>query len=109
PPEKKPMLQDLKAGLQYAKGQPAIIALTVLASLTTFLGLPLLTFLPVFAKEIFAGDINRFSHMMAFSGAGAVCGALIVAWLGKFKHMGRVLLVTQLAFGALITGFALSR
>jgi MFS family permease len=109
PADPKPMLQELKGGLRYAKGEPAIVALTILAALTTFLGLPLLTFLPVFARDIFQGDVNRFSHMMAYSGAGAVCGALVVAWLGRFKHMGRTLLVTQVAFGALITAFALSR
>jgi len=109
PADPKPMMQELKGGLNYAKGEPAIVALTILAALTTFLGLPLLTFLPVFARDVFQGDINRFSHMMAFSGAGAVCGALIVAWMGRFKHMGWALLVTQLAFGALITAFALSR
>jgi MFS family permease len=103
------MAHELKGGLHYAKGQPAIVALTILASLTTFLGLPLLTFLPVFAKNIFHGDINRFSHMMAFSGVGAVCGALVVAWLGRFRHMGRALLATQAAFGALVTAFAVSR
>ena len=63
----KPMLQELKGGLRYAKGEPTIVALTILAALTTFLGLPLLTFLPVFARDIFHGDVNRFSHMMAFS------------------------------------------
>jgi MFS family permease len=109
PSDPKPMLQELKGGLRYAKGEPTIVALTILAALTTFLGLPLLTFLPVFARDIFHGDVNRFSHMMAFSGAGAVCGALVVAWLGRFKHMGRTLLLTQVAFGALITAFALSR
>jgi MFS family permease len=109
PADPKPMLQELKGGLRYAKGEPTIVALTILAALTTFLGLPLLTFLPVFARDIFQGDVNRFSHMMAFSGAGAVCGALVVAWLGRFKHMGRTLLMTQVAFGALITAFALSR
>jgi MFS family permease len=109
PPEKKPMMQDLKGGLRYAKGQPAIIALTILAALTTFLGLPLLTFLPVFARDVFKGDINRFSHMMAASGVGAVCGALIVAWLGRFRHMGRVLLGVQATFGVLVVAFSLSR
>ena len=105
----KPMMEELKGGLQYARGQAAIVSLTILASLTTFLGLPLLTFLPVFAKDIFHGDINRFSHMMAFSGAGAVCGALVTAWLGRFKHMGRTLLTTLAAFGALVTAFAICR
>jgi MFS family permease len=109
PADKKPMMQDLKGGLRYAKGQPAIIALTTLASLTTFLGLPLLTFLPVFARDVFHGDINRFSHMMAMSGVGAVCGALIVAWLGRFRHMGLALLLVQATFGALVVAFALSR
>ena len=109
PLEKKPMLQELKGGLRYAKGQPAIVALTILASLTTFLGLPLLTLLPIFARDIFHGDINRYSHMMAFSGAGAVCGALIVAWLGRFHRMGLAVLIVQAIFGTLVTLFAISR
>ena len=83
--------------------------LTVLAALTTFLGLPLMTFLPVFARDIFHGDVNRFTHMMAFSGAGAVCGALITAWLGRFRHMGWAVLITQAVFGTLVTLFALTR
>ena len=109
PAEQKSLVDELKGGLRYTKSQPTIVALATLGGLTTFLGLPLLTFLPVFARDIFHGDINRFSHMMAFSGAGAVCGALIVAWLGRFRHMGRALLVTQAAFGVLITAFALTR
>src|SRR5436190_1676292 len=108
-PPQKSLVDELKSGLRYTRGEPTIVALATLGGLTTFLGLPLLTFLPVFAKDIFHGDINRFSHMMAFSGAGAVCGALIVAWLGRFRHMGRVLLVTQAAFGVLVTAFALTR
>src|SRR5687767_8063472 len=109
PTERKPIMHDLKGGLVYVRSQPAIVALTVLAFLTTFLGLPLLTFLPIFAADIFHGGVGRYSVMMAFSGAGAVVGALIVAWLGRFKHMGLTLLLVQLAFGVLVTAFALSR
>ncbi len=108
-PEKKPMMHDFKGGFNYARKESTIVALTILASLTTFLGLPLLTFLPVFARNIFHGDINLYSHMMAFSGAGAVCGALVVAWLGRFEHMGRVLLIILAVFGMLVTAFAMSR
>ena len=108
-PPQKSLVDELKGGLRYTRGEPTIVSLAVLGGLTTFLGLPLLTFLPVFAKDIFHGDINRFSHMMAFSGAGAVCGALIVAWLGRFRHMGKALLVTQALFGVLVTAFAVTR
>src|SRR5207237_533138 len=96
-------------GLSFLVVIVALLALTILAALTTFLGLPLLTFLPVFARDIFHGDINRFSHMMAVSGVGAVCGALIVAWLGRFRHMGLALLLVQATFGMLVVAFSLSR
>ena len=109
PAERKSILHELKVGLAYVRGESAIVALTVLAFMTTFLGLPLLTFLPIFAQEIFGGDVRRYSEMMAYSGAGAVCGALVVAWLGRFRHMGLVLLVVQFAFGLLIAAFAVSR
>ncbi len=70
PADRKPMLQEMKGGFAYARSEPAILALTVLASMTTFLGLPLLTFLPIFAREIFHGEIGLYSTMMAFSGDG---------------------------------------
>ena len=38
PADRKPMLQEMKGGLAYARSEPSIIALTVLAFLTTFLG-----------------------------------------------------------------------
>ena len=109
PTGRKPILEELKSGIAYVRSEPTIIALTVLASMTTFLGLPLLTFLPIFAREIFHGEIGRYSWMMAFSGMGAVTGALVIAWLGRFKHMGRTLLIVQLVFGGLIAAFAMSR
>jgi MFS family permease len=109
PTDRKPILHEMKGGISYTRSEPAILALTVLASMTAFLGLPLLTFLPIFAREIFHGEIGRYSQMMACSGMGAVIGALIVAWLGRFKHMGLALLLVQMAFGFLIAGFALSR
>ena len=47
--------------------------------------------------------------MMMSSGAGAVVGALVVAWLGRFKHMGIALLSVQVVFGAAVAAFSGSR
>ena len=60
-------------------------------------------------REVFHGDIGQYSRMMAFVGAGSVTGALIVAWLGRFKHMGLTLLVIEVLYGMLIVAFSLSR
>ena len=109
PMARRPLLDELRGGLSYVRNQEALVAMTLLAFLATFLGLPLLTFLPVFAQTIFQSGVGEYSRMMAFSGAGAVAGALVVAWLGRFEHMGRLLLVVLGVFGALVAAFALSR
>ncbi|CAN5581088.1 MFS transporter [soil metagenome] len=107
--DRQPMLQEMKGGLAYARSQPVIMALTILAFITTFLGLPLLTFLPVFVREVFQEEFGQLSIMMAWSGTGAVVGALGVAWLGRFKHMGLTLLAVQVVFGGLLALFAQSQ
>ena len=99
----------MKGGFAYARSQPTIIALTVLASMTTFLGLPLLTFLPVFAREIFHGDVGTYSRMMAFSAPAPSSARWWWRGSGGSEHMGLTLLLVQVVFGALIAGFALSR
>jgi predicted MFS family arabinose efflux permease len=89
--------------------QDALVSLAMLGFAATFLGNPLLTFLPLFTKNVFHGDVGVYTHLMAFAGTGAVTGALVVAWLGKFRHMGRTALTIQIVLGLLITAFAISR
>jgi predicted MFS family arabinose efflux permease len=74
-----------------------------------FLGAPLLTFLPIITRDVFHRDVAFYTQLMTSSGAGAVIGALIVAWLGENKHMGRILLILVTLFGMIIFGFGLSR
>jgi MFS family permease len=110
PPAKSgKMHEELKSGLSYVRYHPSLTALIVLAAATTFLGFAVLTFLPVFTKQIFHEGANTFAHLMAFSGVGSVVGALVVAWLGKFPKMGWTALLVQAAYGLLIIGFAMSR
>jgi MFS family permease len=103
------MQEELKLGLNYVRHHDSLAALIVLAAATTFLGFALLTFLPIFAKQIFHQGADTFAHLMAFSGAGSIVGALIVAWLGKFPKMGWTALLVQAAYGILIIAFSVSR
>ena len=101
--------QQLAGGLKYVRERQALMSLAILGFSTTFLGSPILTFLPVFAQSVFKGDVNTYTQLMACAGAGAVTGALVVAWLGKFPHMGRVALLFQLAYALFIVVFAHTR
>jgi len=109
PAPSKGMREDLRIGLSYVRHHSSLKAFIVLAAATTFLGFSVLTFLPLFAQQVFHEGANTYSHLLAFSGTGSIVGALIIAWLGKFKRMGLFALVVQAAYGLLIMAFAASR
>jgi MFS family permease len=109
PAQTRSMRDELQGGISYVRQHGELVALIILAATTTFLGFAVLTFLPVFTKSVFQGDARTYSHLLAFSGAGSVVGALIVAWLGKFKRMGLTALLMQALYGFFILAFALSR
>ena len=60
------------------------------------------------AQRVFHEGAATYSHLMAFSGAGSIVGALVVAWLGKFKRMGVTALTMQAIYGLLILAFSMS-
>jgi MFS family permease len=101
--------EELRGGLTYVWREGSLLALTVLAFTTTFLAFAVLTFLPLFAKQVFHQDVGEYTRLMAFSGSGSVVGAILVAWLGKYKRMGRTALIVQALCGLLIAGFAMSK
>jgi predicted MFS family arabinose efflux permease len=109
PVSTKGVRDELKGGISYVRRHERLGPLIVLAAATTFLGFAVLTFLPIFAQKIFHEGADTYSHLMAFSGAGSIVGALLVAWLGKYRRMGLTALLVQALYGALIIAFALSR
>jgi predicted MFS family arabinose efflux permease len=86
-----------------------LITVNVLAFAAAFLGLPLLTFLPVITRDVFHEEAGFYARLMTFAGVGAVAGALVIAWLGRHRQMGRLLLVFLALFGAAMVAFSLSR
>lgn len=103
------VLTSMKQGFSFILKHGAMEGLIVLAFSMTLLAFPVITFLPVFARNIFHGGPELYTIFLVCSGVGSICGALIVAGLGKFKHQGRAALLMLIALGALLTAFALSR
>ena len=101
--------EEFQSGFTYVRSHPALLGLAVLGFAGTFLGNPLLTFLPLFAQNVLHGDVTQYTHLMSSAGAGAVTGALVVAWRGRFPHMGRNVLLIQIVFGGLMVLFAMTR
>jgi MFS family permease len=103
------VLDNLKAGLTAVHGDRSLRGLIGLAFIGSLCAFPLLTSLPVFAKDVFLGDIKVLSYFLAVFGLGAVVGAIGTAGFGHVKRRGAVAVAMQTTFGALMIGFALSR
>jgi len=103
------VMTSMKQGFSFIRKQGTMESLILLAFSMTLLAFPVVVFLPVFARDVFHGGPNLYTIMLVCSGGGSICGALVVAGFGKYKHQGRAALLMLVALGALITSFALSR
>jgi len=108
-PAPESVLQSLRTGLRAVSGGGPLKGLVGLAFFGSFCSLPLITFLPVFAKDVFHRDAKGYSILLAVFGVGAVCGAVGVAGMGHVRRKGILAVAMQMIFGTLMAGFALSR
>jgi MFS family permease len=109
-PEKtsESILTGMKQGIGFIRSQSAMEALMLLAFCMTALGVPMMTFLPVFAKDVFHSGPTTFTLFLSAFGIGSIVGALIVAALGNVRHKGRISLTLLTGLGAGICAFAFS-
>jgi len=102
------ILTSMREGIKFIRQRPGMDSLILLAFGMTLLAIPLMTFLPVFARDVLHGGPGAFTQLLAFSGAGSVCGGLIVAGFGKIQGQGRTALMVLVALGCIIMAFSLS-
>jgi len=107
--KKTGIISEMRAGFSFVFARKTLLMLTFLAFAGTFLGMPIVTFMPVVARTIFKLDATGYAWMMAMYGVGSVAGALFVAATATMAKKGRVALLMQLCFACLMIGFAASR
>lgn len=110
---RRDIMTDLRHGLSYVRSQRLILTLIMLVVISMFLSMPIVTFLPTIARTVLAESSGtaetRLFYLMACQGLGAVAAALLIGTVGgRFQHMGRILLMVQLAMGLIIMAFGWS-
>jgi predicted MFS family arabinose efflux permease len=103
------ILTGVKQGIGFIRKQGAMETLILIAFCMTALAIPMITFLPVFAKNVFHQNEMTYTLFLVCSGLGSITGALTVAALGNIANKGRVAMTMLIALGAGITGFSLSK
>ncbi len=108
-PSQETVMDSMKQGLVFIRSRPGMLPLILVAFVCTFLGIPILVFLPVFARDVFGGDAATYTVLLSTEAAGAITGALLVAARGKRPHLGRDALVGLILLGLFEALFAFSR
>jgi len=106
---KRGMIDEMKAGFKFVSSRRTLLILTFLAFAGTFLGMPIVTFMPVVARSTFKMNATGYALMMAIYGVGSVIGALFVAASAHVPRKATIALIMQLAFACLMIIFGISK
>src|ERR1043166_7720080 len=100
--------RDLTEGFRYVRNRPRVSSLLLLSAINSLFGAPYFTLVPIYARNIFGLGETGLAVMMGTAGAGALFGALLVAYLGDYKRKGWLVLGGSITFGVFIANFAVS-
>ncbi|MEZ5400404.1 MAG: MFS transporter [Bryobacteraceae bacterium] len=103
------VLESMKQGFGFIRARDAMGSLIVIAFLMTMLGITMMTFLPVFAKSVFARDVKGYTLLLEVAGGGAIAGALAVATFSSAANQGRAAVINLILVGLSMIGFAMSK
>jgi len=109
PKTRERVMTSMGEGIRFIRHRSGMSGLVVLAFCTTLFGFSLTAFLPVFVKTIFHKGPETYTLLLVFSGAGSICGALIVAAMEKWKGQQRLTVLILTFLGFITAGFALSK
>lgn len=93
---------DIKEGFGYILREPSVRTLIALVGVTGCFGISFATLFPAWAVRILGGDAATTGLLQSARGLGALCGALVIASLGRFQFKGKLLTAGTFAFPALL-------
>src|SRR5207249_265217 len=104
--DKRAFVEDLIAGFRYVGRRPRVSMLLLISAVTSLFGAPYISMTPVFARDIFRVGESGLALLMGMAGAGALFGALFLAYLGEFRHKGWFVLGGDFAFAIFLMVFS---
>jgi len=105
---KETIWTSMKQGIAFIRKQTAMESLILVAFMMTMLGIPMIVFLPVFAKEVFHGNEGLYTALLVIEAAGAILGAIYVAGKSKRANLGKQAVITITGLGLFMAAFALT-
>jgi len=102
-------LKDLKEGLRYVASEPLMRTLISLVGSTALFGMCFVPLIPAWAVTVLGGDATTNGLLQSARGVGALTGALLIAYLGRFRFRGRLMTFGTFSFSIMLLVFAFVR
>ncbi|MDE3076984.1 MAG: MFS transporter [Chloroflexota bacterium] len=97
---------SLREGFAYVGGNRQLLALMSLGFVPLALGMPYISLMPAVALGDLGLGATGLGWMLTLTGAGALCGTLVIASLASSSRKAALQLICGLAFGVSLTLFS---
>lgn len=98
--------KGLQEGYRYLKSKPDLRLMILLMAFISFSLMPVVTLLPIFAKDVFKGDASTLSYLEGAIGLGALGGAMYLAGAKKIKNLSKVIVLSVFMFAGSLMFFS---
>jgi len=101
-------LGDMRAGLSYVKGRPAVAILILTSFMVVMIGFPYQSFLPSVARDVYHVDAGGLGNLQSVGAVGAVIATVVVATYAGHSRAWFFQPVLGVAFGVSLMVLALA-
>ena len=104
----EPVWRNAREGVAYVWNNRPVRSLLSLSLLVEGFGFSFYVMLPVMARDVLHVAGTGFGVLASVGGIGALASTVVVAYIGDFRSIGRMVVLTAGGFGLLLVVFALS-
>ncbi|MDI6745330.1 MAG: MFS transporter [Thermodesulfovibrionales bacterium] len=103
------LIRDFAEGFYFIKRQRTILYMIILIAVFSLFGIPFISFLPVFAEEIFNAGPTGLGILVSATGLGALSAALMLAFKSDMRDKLRFMSLSGLCFSLALLCASFSR
>jgi MFS family permease len=101
--------QSMQEGFRYIGSNRALFWLLLTLAMSSLFGVPIVTLLPIFARDVLGRDASGLGLLVASFGLGAMMAGFLLAYLGDFSGKGRFVLRAFGVFALSVLSFSASQ
>lgn len=106
-PAQQNILSGLSEGFAYVSGNLPLRSLLLLMTIISFFGLPLVTFIPAYVKDILSGESEMLGLLLSCTGIGSLLAALMLAVRRNIPGLGKVISISSFLLGICLVNLSL--